>query len=106
MTSKALIVLVTAKDRKEADRIATNLVRQRLAACVSIVPAIYSRYWWNKRIEGGKEVLLMIKTASSRYKALEKRIQEIHSYKVPEILALPVMEGNADYLKWLKQSIA
>ncbi len=102
---KALVVLVTASSRKEADKIAQYLVEEKLAACVSIVPQIYSRYWWKGRIEYGSELLLIIKTLSSRYKALERRVRTLHSYTVPEILALPVMKGNPAYLQWLKKSV-
>ncbi len=103
--TQALLVYVTAASRKEADKIAQALVEEREAACVSIVPEIYSRYWWGSRLEYGKELLLIIKTTPSRYKAVEKRIREIHSYSEPEILAVPVVEGSRSYLKWLKDTI-
>jgi periplasmic divalent cation tolerance protein len=103
--TKALVVYVTAESRKEADKIAQTLVEERLAACVSIVPEIYSRYRWKGRIEYSKELLLIIKTVPARYKKLEKRIRSLHSYSVPEILALPVLEGNPAYCKWLKESV-
>ena len=104
--TKALVVFVTASSRKEADKIAQALVSERLAACVSIVPEIYSRYWWKGHIEYEKELWLVIKTAPGRYKRLEKRICELHSYSVPEILALPVVSGNPAYLLWLKNALA
>ena len=99
---KALVVFVTASSRKEADKIAQCLVQEKLAACVSILPEINSRYWWKGHIEYEKELLLVIKTIPQKYKTLERRIASIHSYKVPEILAIPVLRGNPDYLKWLK----
>ena len=102
---KALVVIATASSRKEADKIAQCLVEEKLAACVSIVPEIYSRYWWKGRIEYGGELLLIIKTLPARYKALEKRILKLHSYSVPEILALPVVQGNPAYLKWIEKSV-
>jgi periplasmic divalent cation tolerance protein len=102
---KALVLFITAPSRKEADKIAQTLVEEKLAACVSIVPAIYSRYWWEGRIENSTELLLLIKTLPRKYKALERRIKSLHSHTVPEILALPVVYGNPDYLKWLGKSV-
>jgi periplasmic divalent cation tolerance protein len=99
----ALLVVSTASQRAEAEKIADVLVKERLAACVTLIPQITSRYWWKGKIESGEEVLLLIKTVSSRFKALEKRIKELHSYETPEILALPVAAGSRDYLRWLHQ---
>jgi periplasmic divalent cation tolerance protein len=103
--TKALIVYVTAANRKDADKIAQTLVKERLAACVSIVPLVYSRYWWQGHIENSEELLLIIKTLSRKYKALERRVRSLHSYTVPEVLAIPVLHGNPDYLKWLEESV-
>jgi periplasmic divalent cation tolerance protein len=103
--TKALIIYITAGSRKDADKIAETLVREKLAACVSIVPEISSRYWWKGHLEYGKELLLIVKTFPARYKALEKRVRQIHTYTVPEILAIPVTEGNPTYLKWMKDSL-
>jgi len=100
--TKAIIVYVTTSTRKEADKISRVLVEEKLAACVSIIPGISSRYWWQGRIERAEEILLMIKTTPRRYKALEKRVRALHSYRVPEILATPVVQGNPAYIQWLK----
>jgi periplasmic divalent cation tolerance protein len=102
---KALIVYITAANRKEADKIAQTLVKEKLVACVSIVPDVSSRYWWEGQIEYGEELLLIAKTLPRQYKVLEKRVRSLHSYSVPEILAIPVVEGNPAYLKWLKDSV-
>src|SRR5437016_4163272 len=99
--TQAIVVYVTADSRKTADKIAQALVQEKLAACVSIVPEIYSRYWWQGHIANEKELLLVIKTDAARYKTLEKRVRKLHSYTVPEILALPVIKGNPAYLRWL-----
>jgi periplasmic divalent cation tolerance protein len=104
--TKALIIFVTASNRKEADKIAQALVNEKLAACVSIVPEIYSRYWWKGHIEYDKELWLVIKTTPRRYRRLEKRIGELHSYSIPEILAIPVVSGNPPYLQWMKNALA
>jgi periplasmic divalent cation tolerance protein len=105
MMTKALIVYVTAASRKEADKIAQALLTEKLAACVTIVPGVSSRYWWKGKMETAREVLLIIKTMPSRYKALEKRVRAQHSYDVPEILAMPVVTGNPAYLRWIKTSL-
>jgi periplasmic divalent cation tolerance protein len=105
MATNTLVVLVTTPDRKLADKIAQVLIEERLAACVNILPEIYSRYWWQGRIENDRELLLIIKTLKSRFKALQKRVLELHAYESPEILALPVSAGNPTYLKWLSDSI-
>ncbi len=99
--SKAILVYITVSSRKEADRLAQALVEEQLAACVSIVPEIYSRYWWKGRVEHGREMLLIAKTFARRYNALEKKVLALHSYSVPEILATPILQGNPDYLNWM-----
>jgi periplasmic divalent cation tolerance protein len=101
---KALIVFSTAATRKEADKIAEALVKEKLAACVSIVPEIVSRYWWQGKIERSRELLLIIKTSKAKYSSVEKRIKKLHSYTVSEILAVSVLKGNPDYLKWMKEN--
>jgi periplasmic divalent cation tolerance protein len=106
MKSSAIVVYCTASSFEEAKKITESLIAEKLAACVSMVPNLYSVYWWEGKIERAEEVLMMIKTQNSRFKALAQRIKQLHSYSVPEILVLPVVEGNPDYLKWLKKSTA
>ena len=103
--TKALVIYITVARRKDADKIADTLVREKLAACVTIVPEVYSRYWWKGHIEYGKELLIIVKTIPSRYRALERRVRQIHAYTVPEILAIPVALGNPAYLEWMKDSL-
>ena len=102
---KALVVYVTATSRKEADNIARALVAEKLAACVSLVPQVTSRFWWRGKIESAKEHLLVIKTLPRLYKPLEKHVRKLHSSSVPEILAMPVVRGSAAYLRWMKESL-
>ncbi len=104
MNPSAIVVYCTASSMIEARKLTEALVGGKLAACVSLVPGVLSTYWWQGQIERGEEVLLIIKTESAKFKALSKRIKELHSYTVPEILALPVLAGNPDYLQWLKES--
>ena len=101
----ALIIFVTVPNRRAANRLARALVKERLAACVSLVPKVESYYRWKGKMERSSELLLLIKTTSRRYPTLQKRIRTLHSYTVPEILALPVVRGNPEYLAWLEAAV-
>lgn len=102
MTAGAvLLVMTTLPDEETALRIGRDLVERRLAACVSIGAAVRSIYRWQGEIEDAREVPLMIKTAAARYDALEQALRAAHPYGVPEIVALPVERGLADYLQWV-----
>jgi periplasmic divalent cation tolerance protein len=103
--SKALVIFVTVPTRKEGKRLAMRLVQEGLAACVNIVPGIESHYRWQGRMEKSKELLLLVKSSSSHFKKLEKRIRQLHRYNVPEVLALPVAHGSKPYLSWLKNAL-
>jgi periplasmic divalent cation tolerance protein len=105
MTDK-IIVLVTCGSRKEARKIARALVVQRLAACVSEfgVP-VASTYRWRGEIESVKEFLLLIKTSKKRFAAVRDAVHKLHSYEVPEIIALPVAAGSRAYLEWIATSV-
>ena len=100
-----LVVLTTTEEKADARKIASTLVEERLAACVQIMP-IESFYRWKGKIENSGEYLCLIKTTSSLYPALEKRLKEIHPYETPEIIALSIVKGSEDYLAWLTQSIS
>src|SRR4029077_16317136 len=101
MTDK-LVVLVTCASPKEAARIARALVKSRLAACGNIFQnPVRSIYRWQKKIESGKECMLLIKTSRSRFAKLQAAIRRLHSYEVPEIIALPIAGGSPEYLAWL-----
>ncbi len=95
-------VFTTAGSREEARTIASAIVEQRLAACVQVIGPIHSTYWWQGQMEMGEEYLCLMKTSRSVYASLETAIKEVHSYETPEILAMPVVEGNEDYLGWLR----
>ncbi|OGR51426.1 MAG: cytochrome C biogenesis protein CcdA [Elusimicrobia bacterium RIFCSPLOWO2_02_FULL_39_32] len=103
--SFARVVLLTAQDQKQAEQISKMLLEEHLAACVNIIPQILSRYWWQGKIETAKESLLIVKTKKSVLKQLIKKVRAIHSYTVPEIIALPIEEGNPDYLNWITESL-
>jgi periplasmic divalent cation tolerance protein len=104
--AQAIVVFITTADSEEAARLADMLIGQRLAACVQILPEIESVYRWQGKIERQKEVLLIAKTTSSRFEALEREVRTIHSYETPEIVALPLTVGSAPYLEWLNSSVS
>ena len=105
MESKFLVVLVTAKDSIQAEKIAQELLTQRLAACVNIVKDVHSLFWWEGRVDRSPEVLLVIKSRGDVFKRLVKAVKSVHSYSVPEIIALPIVDGSPDYLKWVNESV-
>lgn len=98
-----ILVFITAADEDEAGKIAKAVVEQRLAGCVNIIRNIRSIYIWQGKTEDEQEVLLIAKTQRELFPALSERIKELHSYTVPEIIAVPVIEGSADYLRWLAE---
>ncbi|HXX58080.1 MAG TPA: divalent-cation tolerance protein CutA [Thermodesulfovibrionales bacterium] len=98
-----IVVFITTSDEEEAAKIAHALVEARLAGCANIVGGLRSVYRWEGRIEDEAEVLIVVKTRLSLFEGLSRKVRELHSYKVPEIIAVPVVKGSADYLKWLKE---
>jgi periplasmic divalent cation tolerance protein len=104
MTDK-IVVLSTCASEEEADRIARSLVEARVAACVNIVPGVRSVYRWQGAVESSGEWLLAIKSTRERFEALRVAIEKSHSYEVPEIVALPVVDGAPNYLNWIDGSL-
>ncbi|NLE64438.1 MAG: divalent-cation tolerance protein CutA [Elusimicrobia bacterium] len=96
-----LVVLVTAKDVREAKRISRLIVEKKLAACCNILSGVRSIYRWEGKVCEGREALLVIKTRRELFRPLEKEIRRVHSYRVPEIIALPLEKGSPAYLDWL-----
>jgi len=100
------IQIFTTTDKEEdAEKIAQILIEKKLAGCVQVVGPVSSRYWWKDNVEKAKEWLCIIKSKKNFYEELEKTILEIHPYEVPEILAIPVIAGNKDYLRWLDSEL-
>jgi len=110
MTDK-IVVLSTCESEEEAGRVARQLVEKRLAACVTILPQAHSVYRWagkdgKSKIEDAAEFMLVIKSRRDLFDALRAEIVKIHSYEIPEVIALPVVEGSAEYLAWLDRELA
>jgi periplasmic divalent cation tolerance protein len=97
----AIVILVTAGSEAEAERIARALVDERLAACVNVLPGMRSFYRWEDRVADDAEILLVIKARRERFEAVAARVRELHSYEVPEVVALPMLAGSEAYLEWL-----
>lgn len=98
---QTIVVLCTCPDEAAAERIASALVEERLAACVNRVPGIASTYRWQGKVERERECLLLIKTTSERFDALRERIVALHPYELPEVIAVDIALGHAPYLAWI-----
>jgi periplasmic divalent cation tolerance protein len=98
------VVLVTASSQTEAEAIARSLIQAKLAACVSLMP-IQSIYTWKDEIHHEQEWQLVIKTDLSHFPQLEAKVREVHSYEVPEVLALPILAGSQPYLEWISEQV-
>ena len=100
----AIIVMVTCSSSAEAETIANRLIEERLVACVNIAGRIRSLFHWQGTVARESESLLLMKTQKACFEALSRRVKELHSYDVPEIVAMPIMVGNPDYLDWIRRS--
>lgn len=101
---RAIVVLVTAASERQAVRIGRALVGAELAACVNIVRGIRSIYRWEGKISDDREVLLIIKSRAELFGRLAQEVKRLHSYQVPEVIALPIVHGALDYLAWIMKS--
>src|SRR5687768_12417420 len=102
MNTPFCVVYVTTPKGAGAKKLSQSLLKGRLAACVTIIPAVASSYWWKGKIESAGEAFLVIKTRRSLLKKLIPFIKKNHPYTVPEIIALPIIAGHKPYLKWIK----
>ena len=108
MKSEACVVLVTCSTQNEAETIAAKIVTERLAACVNVLGgsnSIKSFYIWEEKLQKETEIMLFIKTTPPLLPRLETRIRELHSYTVPEFIALPIVFGGQSYLEWIKNNV-
>ena len=101
-----VVVLVTAPSREEARALGRLLVESKLAACANVAGSVNSCYWWEGKVETADEVLLILKTRAELVPPLAARVAEAHSYTIPEVVALPIVGGNPEYLAWIDASLA
>ena len=104
MTDK-IVVFSTCGSEEEALRIAKRLVEAHIAACVNLLPKVRSIYRWQGEVEDSTEWLLVIKTSRQRFEALQSALAAAHSYEVPEVIALPIIDGSPNYLAWLDNEL-
>jgi len=106
MEESAYIVLfITTATAGEAQRISNVLLNQRKVACVNIVPRVSSLFWWQDKLDSAQESLLIVKTKASLLDEIVRLVKELHSYDIPEIIALPIVGGNQDYLEWIGKEV-
>jgi len=101
-----IALFITTASTEEAQRIASVLLNKRKAACVNIVPKVSSFFWWQEKLDSAQESLLIIKTKASELNEIVNLVKEHHSYDIPEIIALPIIGGNQDYLEWIGRSVS
>ena len=100
-----IVVITTTSNKKEAVKIVRSLLKERLIACANIVGPVSSLFWWQGKIHEENEFMVFMKSQKSLFKRLSERVTIIHSYDVPEIITLPIIEGSPPYLEWLKTSL-
>ena len=101
-----IVVLITVPDSQEAQQLSGLLLEQKKAACVNIISGVNARFWWQGQLDSAEENLLVVKTKASLLSGIIDLVKEAHSYEVPEIIALPVIGGNHDYLTWIEGSVS
>ena len=100
-----ILVLVTTSSRDEAEKIAHSLLKEKLIACANIFGPVSSLFWWESKIDAAEEYLIFMKSEERLFEEITKRVRQLHSYEVPEIIALPIINGSSSYLEWLKSSL-
>lgn len=101
----SLVSIITVGGTEEAEIIARSLVEERLAACVNVISPVKSIYRWKGKVEECREVMLLIKTERKAFEKIKKRVLELHSYELPEIIALEISDGLETYLDWINSSV-
>lgn len=105
MSIEGIVVFITASNEKEAQKISEKLVKKNLAACVSMITGVHSVFQWKRKIYEEEEVLLIVKSGLNKFDEITNEVKRIHSYQVPEIIALPIVTGAEDYMVWVEESI-
>ena len=100
-----IIIFITCANKKQAKLIARHLVAGKLVACVNVLDKIDSIFWWQNRIDSAREVLLIAKSKKLLIQKIINKVKSLHSYRIPEVIALPIVAGNRDYINWINESI-
>jgi periplasmic divalent cation tolerance protein len=96
-----VVIFITTGTDEEAHKIANMLLNKRKAACVNILPRVSSLFWWQDKLDSAQESLIIVKTRASLVNEIVSLVREAHSYDIPEVIALPIVGGNPDYLEWI-----
>ncbi|MEM2912147.1 MAG: divalent-cation tolerance protein CutA [Candidatus Bathyarchaeia archaeon] len=100
-----IVVLVTTSSKEEAEKIVRGLLEEKLIACANIIGPVHSLFWWQGKIDIAQEHLILMKTRKDLFDKLSKRVKALHSYEVPEIIAIPIVKGFKPYMEWLNHSL-
>ena len=100
-----IVVLVTASSKEEAERIVNALLKEKLIACANIFGPVSSNFWWKGKINSAEEYMVFMKTDEELFEELAERVRQLHSYEVPEIIALPIIKGFRKYLEWIEENV-
>lgn len=105
MKSQHIVIMVMCGSRKEASLIVDSLLKKRLVACANVMAGIESCFWWKNRINKADEVLVIMKSVRANFRKIESDVRSLHSYAVPEVIALPITRGGEEYLRWIRDSV-
>lgn len=105
MNGTYVLVMVTTASREEAEKIAWQLLSEKLIACANIIGPLHSLFWWAGKVEKAEEHMLIMKSRLDLFERLSEKVKALHSYEVPEIIALPIIKGSKSYLEWLNNSL-
>jgi len=101
-----IVIFITCANKNAAKKIAAGLISAKLAACVNIIEGLDSLFWWKNKVDHASEVLLIVKSRKTKLTRIIKKVKSLHSYSTPEIIALPIIAGDKDYLNWINDSLA
>ena len=105
MKSDYVMIFVTCGSKREAELVAGSLLKKRLVACANIIDKVESKFWWKGRVDKTREALAIFKTSVGNFRAVERDVKRLHSYEVPEIIAIPIMALSKDYRDWIEDSV-
>jgi periplasmic divalent cation tolerance protein len=105
MKNPYIIILITAKNKKEAIKIARGLLESKLIACANIIEGVQSLFWWEGRMDASNETMLILKTKKASFYKISAQVKSLHSYQTPEIIALPIVNGSKEYLSWIASCV-